>query len=58
MPEEEDGDTVIEIWEKALADAREAFGEGNFVLESVTLYLDGEWHDFQIVWEPNVRRKS
>jgi hypothetical protein len=44
---------VIGIWKAALAECREEFGEGRFVLESVGIYLD--LYDFpgDYVWRKN-----
>jgi hypothetical protein len=39
LPEELFGDMVIDAWEGALAEAQEEHGEGQFVLESLTVYL-------------------
>jgi hypothetical protein len=53
-PEEFDGDEIIAIWETALADARQEYGDGRFTLKSVTMYLIDNQGLPDFVWEPNV----
>ena len=55
-PEDVFADWVITAWEAALAEAREEYGEGRFVLESLTVYLEGgDPVDADFYWEKNVK---
>jgi len=58
LPEELGGNGVIEAWEAALTEAREEYGEGRFVLESLTVYLVDNQNVSpcgEFVWEKNIK---
>lgn len=56
FPEDARCDDIIEIWETALAEAKEEFRAGGFVLASVTLSLEESpnSNDGELTWEKNV----
>ena len=61
LPEDWFGDDVIAVWESAHREATREHGEGGYVLESVTLYLQDNQntsHAGEIVWEANVKPRN